>query len=84
MIKLRDLEGVTTVFVTHDLPAAVMVASEYAATETDGKLHMEKGGESLCLVNVNFIMLQNTEICFEGNLQQLLESKDSYIRKFVS
>lgn len=84
MIKLRDLEGVTTVFVTHDLPAAVMVASEYAATELDGKLHMEKGGESLCLVNVNFIMLQNTEICFEGNLQQLLESKDSYIRKFVS
>jgi phospholipid/cholesterol/gamma-HCH transport system ATP-binding protein len=30
MIKLRDVEGVTTVFVTHDLQAAAVVAEMWA------------------------------------------------------
>jgi phospholipid/cholesterol/gamma-HCH transport system ATP-binding protein len=84
MIKLRDLEGVTTVFVTHDLPAAVMIASEYAATQNDGSVVLAKGGESLCLINVNYIMLQDGEICFEGSLQCLRESQQPYIKTFVS
>jgi phospholipid/cholesterol/gamma-HCH transport system ATP-binding protein len=83
MIKLRDLEGVTTVFVTHDLPAAVMIASQYAFAENDGNIRIQKGGESLCLINVNYIMLHNGGVCFEGNLQQLLESQESYIRTFI-
>jgi phospholipid/cholesterol/gamma-HCH transport system ATP-binding protein len=83
MIKLRDLEGVTTVFVTHDLPAAVMIASEYASAENDGNIQLQKGGESLCLINVNYIMLHDGRICFEGTLQQMLESKESYIRTFI-
>ena len=43
MIKLRDLEGVTTVFVTHDLQAAATIASEYAVAEKDGKLRVPAG-----------------------------------------
>lgn len=37
MIKLRDLEGVTSIFVTHDLAAAEMIATEYASAETTAK-----------------------------------------------
>jgi phospholipid/cholesterol/gamma-HCH transport system ATP-binding protein len=83
MIKLRDLEGVTTVFVTHDLRAAGIIASEYAVVDTDGNVHIQRGGDSLCLANIDFVMLQDGQISFEGKYQELRESQDPYIRKFV-
>ena len=84
MIKLRDMEGVTTVFVTHDLPAAAIMANEYAAKQSDGQIDIQSGKEALCLLNISFIMLQNGAICFEGNYHQLMSSTLPYIRTFVS
>jgi phospholipid/cholesterol/gamma-HCH transport system ATP-binding protein len=83
MIKLRDLEGVTTVFVTHDLRAAIVLATEYAAPDEEGNIIMKTGGESLCLVNVGFIMLKEGKILFEGSYQDLLSSNEPYVRTFV-
>jgi phospholipid/cholesterol/gamma-HCH transport system ATP-binding protein len=83
MIKLRDLEGVTTIFVTHDLRAASIIASEYAVADTDGNISIHRGGDSLCLANVHFVMLQDGEISFEGRYEELKESQDPYIRNFV-
>jgi len=84
MIKLRDLEGVTTVFVTHDLPAAAIIASEYAAPDEDGDIRFYRGDESLCLANVHFIMLHEGSICFEGSYEQLTASNQPYVRIFTS
>ena len=84
MIKLRDLEGVTTVFVTHDLQAASILSTEYAAAEKDGNILLKTGGDKLCLVNVKYIMLQQGEICFEGNYYELLESRHPYLKRFLS
>jgi phospholipid/cholesterol/gamma-HCH transport system ATP-binding protein len=84
MIKLRDIEGVTSVFVTHDLHAASIIATEYASSENDGQVSFKSGGDSLCLVNINFIMLQNGFICFEGSYQELMKSGLPYIRKFIA
>lgn len=83
MIKLRDLEGVTTVFVTHDLPAAVTVASKYAYTAKDGTISLQVGNEVSDRINVSYIMLHEARMCFEGNLRQLLESRKPYIRTFI-
>jgi phospholipid/cholesterol/gamma-HCH transport system ATP-binding protein len=83
MIKLRDLEGVTTVFVTHDLRAAATIASEYAIAEKDGNLLFRQGGADLCLANVHFIMLHDGAVCFEGSYEELRESPNAYIRLFV-
>jgi phospholipid/cholesterol/gamma-HCH transport system ATP-binding protein len=84
MIKLRDLEGVTTVFVTHDLPAAGIIATEYAAPDEDGDIRFYSGGESLCLANVHFIMLHEGAICFEGSYEELTASNQPYVRIFTS
>ena len=54
MIKLRDLEGVTSVFVTHDLQAASIIANEYASAETNGLVDFQRGGDSLCLLKCKF------------------------------
>jgi phospholipid/cholesterol/gamma-HCH transport system ATP-binding protein len=84
MIKLRDIEGVTSVFVTHDLHAASIIATEYASAGNDGQISFKSGGDSLCLLNINFIMLQNGFICFEGSHQELMQSGLPYIRKFIA
>jgi phospholipid/cholesterol/gamma-HCH transport system ATP-binding protein len=84
MIKLRDLEGVTSVFVTHDLQAASLMATEYVATGKDGRVDYKSGGDFLCLLNVNFIMLQNGRICFEGSYQELMASTLPYIKTFTA
>jgi phospholipid/cholesterol/gamma-HCH transport system ATP-binding protein len=83
MIKLRDLEGVTTVFVTHDLPAAVTIASQYASAEKDGTISLQNSSEAAGLIKVSYIMLHEAKICFQGNLRQLLDSRDPYIRTFI-
>ncbi len=83
MIKLRDLEGVTTVFVTHDLRAAATMASQYAIAGSDGQLRFKEGGADLCLANVHFIMLHDGGLCFEGSYEELKESSDAYVKSFV-
>jgi phospholipid/cholesterol/gamma-HCH transport system ATP-binding protein len=84
MIKLRDLEGVTSVFVTHDLQAAAIIASEYASAGQNGRINFNLGGDSFCLLNINFIMLQDGSICFEGSYQELMDSTLPYIRTFTA
>jgi len=83
MIKLRDLEGVTTVIVTHDLQAATMMATEFASVENDGEVRFVRGDGGLSVANVHFIMLQEGAVCFQGSYQELLASTEPYIHKFV-
>jgi phospholipid/cholesterol/gamma-HCH transport system ATP-binding protein len=84
MIKLRDMEGVTTIFVTHDLQAASIIATEYASAGSDGRVEFRLEGDSLCLLNINFIMLQEGSICFEGSREELMNSTLPYIRTFTA
>jgi phospholipid/cholesterol/gamma-HCH transport system ATP-binding protein len=84
MIKLRDMEGVTSIFVTHDLQAASMIANEYASVEHDGQVRVKPGGESLCPSNIGFLMLQSGEICFRGRYHELMNSELPYIRTFTT
>ena len=84
MIKLRDIEGVTSVFVTHDLHAASIMAKEFAAAGKNGNIDKITGGEAFCVLNTKFIMLQNASICFEGSYQEMLSSETPYVRTFMS
>jgi phospholipid/cholesterol/gamma-HCH transport system ATP-binding protein len=84
MVKLRDTEGVTSVFVTHDLQAASIMANEYASKAENGHIDFKSGGDSLCLLNTRFIMLQNGAIYFEGSYQEMMNSTLPYIRTFTS
>jgi phospholipid/cholesterol/gamma-HCH transport system ATP-binding protein len=83
MIKLRDTEGVTSVFVTHDLQAASIMANEYALKAGDGRIDFKLGNAPGHL-DTRFIMLQNGAICFEGSYQEMINSTLPYIRTFIS
>ena len=84
VIKLRDLEGVTSVFVTHDLHAAKIIANEYAELGEDGRVEFSSDNHLHQRKNITFVMLQDGVICFEGSFQDLMQSTNPYVRKFAS
>jgi phospholipid/cholesterol/gamma-HCH transport system ATP-binding protein len=85
MIKLRDLEGVTSIFVTHHLEAAFLIASEYAEATGDGQfIFQREEDKKLCLINSRFLVLRDGKIIFEGTDEQLCASDDPYVTNFIN
>jgi len=84
MIRLRDLENVTSVFVTHDLHAASIIANEYATVEEDGSVHFLPVTDPTRFANNRYIMLQGGAVCFDGDYSELMGSENLYVKKFVN
>jgi len=84
IIKLRDLEQVSSVLVTHQLRDAFFVA-EHAASKAGGDLRIEKASDEKA-DQAEFIMLKDGRIHFEGNAHELrdLAARDEYIQSFLS
>ncbi len=84
VIKLRDLEGVSSIVVTHQLRDAFFVA-EHMASRDQGVLKFEKAPPRKA-DEAEFIMLKDGRIAFEGNASELRAEaeKDPYIDAFLS
>jgi phospholipid/cholesterol/gamma-HCH transport system ATP-binding protein len=82
IIKLRDLENVSSVLVTHQLRDAFYTATHEAVRDAGGirvqPASDEKSDEA------EFLMLKDGLICFEGNAAELRASKDPYLKTFLS
>jgi len=82
-IKLRDLEDVSSIFVTHEMDNLEYLTSEYAILDRKGEVHYELEGERLCLINTEVMMLRSGKIIFSGKDEQLHRTQDPYIQKFI-
>ena len=82
-IKLRDLEDVSSIFVTHEMNNVEYLSSEYATVNDAGEVIYEMEGEKLCLINTEVLMLRDGQIIFSGKDEQLRKSTDAYINKFI-
>jgi phospholipid/cholesterol/gamma-HCH transport system ATP-binding protein len=84
IIKLRDLEGVSSVLVTHQLRDAFFVA-EHAVTRKGAEIAFGRAEEGKA-DQAEFIMLKDGGILFEGSAADLREAAkgDSYISSFLS
>jgi phospholipid/cholesterol/gamma-HCH transport system ATP-binding protein len=82
MIKLRDLEGVSSIIVTHQLRDAFFVATHEAVRRRGGydiaPADAQKSDEA------EFLMLKDGVVYFEGNAAELRASTDPYLRAFLS
>ena len=82
IVKLRDLEEVSSIIVTHQLRDAFFVADHEAIRDQSGfriaRADAAKADEA------EFIMLRDGMIAFEGNAAELRASQDAYIREFLS
>jgi phospholipid/cholesterol/gamma-HCH transport system ATP-binding protein len=82
-IKLRDLQDVSSIFVTHEMNNLRYLSSEYATVNTMGEVLYEKEGEKLCLINTEVIMFRDGKIIFSGSDEKLRSSSDQYIQRFI-
>ncbi|MCU1264803.1 MAG: hypothetical protein JWM21_1121 [Acidobacteria bacterium] len=82
-MKLRDLEDVSSIFVTHEMNNLDYLCSEYAVVNEKGEVVFEKEGERLCLINSKVLMMREGNIIFSGTDERLRKADDQYIRKFL-
>jgi phospholipid/cholesterol/gamma-HCH transport system ATP-binding protein len=83
IIKLRDLENVSSIVVTHQLRDAFYIATHMAVRGTNGKVAILPASRSKER-EAEFIMLRDGLIVFEGDADALRSSKDPYIEEFLS
>jgi phospholipid/cholesterol/gamma-HCH transport system ATP-binding protein len=84
IIKLRDLEGVSSIVVTHQLRDAFFIA-EHMAVRNGPNLRFHKASPRKA-DEAEFIMLKDGGIGFEGNASELraMAATDPYIQAFLA
>jgi phospholipid/cholesterol/gamma-HCH transport system ATP-binding protein len=82
IIKLRDLENVSSLLVTHQLRDAFYVAT-HTAVRDNGKIKIVKADADKER-QAEFLMLRDGLLCFEGDADALRASQDSYLQTFLS
>jgi phospholipid/cholesterol/gamma-HCH transport system ATP-binding protein len=82
-MKLRDLEDVSSIFVTHEMNNLDYLTSEYAVVNEAGEVIFETEGEKLCLINSKVLMIRDGQIIFSGTDEALRKAEDPYIHKFL-
>ena len=82
-IKLRDLEDVSSIFVTHEMQNLEYLSTEYATVNEAGEVIFAEEGDTLCLINTEIIMLREGRVIFNGKDEELYKADDPYIRRFL-
>jgi phospholipid/cholesterol/gamma-HCH transport system ATP-binding protein len=81
VVKLRDLEHVTSILVTHQIRDAFYVAT-HEAVRHDGMIHVVSADAGK-LAHVAFMVLHEGRIHFQGSAAELLASPDPYLRNYL-
>jgi phospholipid/cholesterol/gamma-HCH transport system ATP-binding protein len=82
ILKLRDVERVTSILVTHQLQDAFYVAT-HKATRVD-EIFAIAPAVSHESEEVSFLLLRDGRIYLEGHAAELLASDDSYLKTYLS
>jgi phospholipid/cholesterol/gamma-HCH transport system ATP-binding protein len=81
IVKLRDLEGVTSIVVTHQIRDAFYVATHKAVSQ-NGSLKIEEVPKE-SPKHGTFLVLHEGRITFQGSATELLAAQDAYLREFL-
>ena len=82
IVKLRDLENVSSIVVTHQLRDAFRIAT-FEAIRENGRVAITPADEKKA-EEAEFIMLKDGRIHFEGHAAELRDTTDPYLRTFLS
>src|SRR5678816_313478 len=81
IVKLRDLEHVTSIVVTHQIRDAFYVAT-HEAVIANGRTQIVAGDEAKPK-QARFMVLHEGRIYFEGTADELRASRDEYLQEFL-
>jgi phospholipid/cholesterol/gamma-HCH transport system ATP-binding protein len=82
IIKLRDVQHVTSILVTHQLQDAFYVATHQAVNQ-DGRLTIVPAAKRPSQ-EATFVMLKDGVVYFEGSAAELTAATDPYIMTYLS
>jgi len=82
IVKQRDVYKTSSLMVTHRLQDAFVMATHYFDRKTNHMHPLPPGmsGE----VPMGFLILRDGKIIFDGDVHELAQSKDEYIREYIS
>ncbi len=81
IVKLRDLEQVTSILVTHQIRDAFYVAT-HEASRSNGRVQISPANDPT-EQNARFMVLHDGRIHFEGSAAELLASRDASLQEFL-
>lgn len=82
IVKQRDVYKTSALLVTHRLQDAFTMATHYFDRNTNRMVPLPKGQHSD--VPMSFLLLRDGKVIFDADAQQLVNSKDPYIREYIS
>lgn len=83
LLRLRDTQGVTALLATHRLQDAFAMANYRFDPETSRILPFTKDETSRDAGNISFVVLREGRVYFEGGPQEMLDSADPYLKRFL-
>jgi len=81
VVKLRDLERVTSILVTHQIRDAAYVA-RHEALDVEGRIAIRTASGAKA-DETTFMVLHEGRIYFQGTVAELLASRDAYLKEFL-
>jgi phospholipid/cholesterol/gamma-HCH transport system ATP-binding protein len=81
IVKLRDLEHVTSILVTHQIRDVFYIASHQARQTGEGVRIVD--ADERHAASVEFMVLHNGQVHFAGGADDLLGSDDPYLKEFL-
>ena len=81
IVKLRDLQHVTSFVVTHQIRDAYYIATHQAVSE-EGRVRIVPA-EAASVARAEFMVLHEGRIGFDGSATELLASGDPYLKDFL-
>jgi phospholipid/cholesterol/gamma-HCH transport system ATP-binding protein len=81
IVKLRDLERVTAIVVTHQIRDAFYIAQHVAERSADGIIIVDADEETTA--RSKFMVLHDGAIQFTGTASELLAAEDPFLKEFL-
>jgi phospholipid/cholesterol/gamma-HCH transport system ATP-binding protein len=81
IVKLRDLERVTAIFVTQQIRDAFYIANHHAVRNDGGIEIIDTQDQGIS--GTDFMLLHQARIHFRGTAADLMASEDEYLREFL-
>lgn len=82
IMKQRDVNRTSSLLVTHRLQDAFTMATHEFDKKSNHVRPLPRG--QYCDVPMSFLVLRDGKVVFDGDIRQLANTKDEYIREYVS
>lgn len=80
IVKERDVHHTPSLLVTHRIQDAFTLCTHYFDTEQNAMVPYPKGTTD---TGTTFLMLDEGRMIFDGNLRELINSKNEFVREFL-